>query len=125
MATVQVIEDGPRNYIIKVDGAGGDTLATLVNVSTLDPPCTKLRLLKLWYNFDPAGTAELFWEATSNVSILNVFGSNDADMNFYRFGGIPNNAGAGVTGNVLLTTKATTPFSMVLHFLKSDPVREA
>ena len=125
MANIQVIDDGPRNYIIKVDGAGGDTLATIVDVSTLDPPCTRVRLLKLWYNFDPAGTAELFWDATTDVSILNVFGSNDADMDFSCFGGIPNNAGAGVTGDVLLTTKAATPFSLVLHFLKSDPVREA
>lgn len=122
MATVQVIEEGPRNYIIHVNGAGGDTLANIVDVSALNPPCTRVRLLKLLYNFDPAGTAELFWDATTDVSIMNVFGGNDADMCFEDFGGIPNNAGVGVTGDVLLTTKATTPYSMVLHFVKSDPI---
>jgi hypothetical protein len=119
--TTQVIEDGFRNYIIKVDGPGSDVLATLVDVSTLNPPCSRVRLYKMTYSFDPAGTAELFWDATTDVTILNVFGSNDADMCFSDFGGIPNNAGAGVTGDVLLTTSAHA-FSMILHFVKSDPV---
>lgn len=120
--TIQLIEEGPRNYIIKVNGPGGDAKALIVDVSTLNPPCTRVRLKKLQYNFDPAGTAELFWDAATPASIMNVFGGNDADMCFEEFGGIPNNAGAGVTGDVTLDTKATTPYSMVLHFVKSDPV---
>lgn len=119
MATVQVIEEGFRNYVIKVDGAGSDTLAKIVDVATLNPSCGKVRLAKIVYQLDPAGTAELFWEASSNVTLLNVFGSNDADMCFEYTAGLPNNAGAGVTGNVLLTTSAH-PYSMVMHFIKSN-----
>jgi hypothetical protein len=65
---------------------------------------------------------QLLWDATTDVTLLNLSGSNDADMCFEAFGGIPNNAGAGVTGDVLLTTAATTPYTLVMHFVKSDPV---
>jgi len=118
---IQVIEDGFRNYIIKVDGAGSDALTNIVDVSTLDPPCASVRLYKLTYSLAPAGTADLFWDATTDVSLIHLYGGNDADMCFTDFGGIPNNAGVGVTGDVLLTTSAN-PYSMILHFVKSNPV---
>lgn len=120
-AVVQTINDGPRNLIIKVDGAGSDTKTKIVDVSTLSPACTKLSLNKVTYSLAPTGTAELFWNATTDVSALKLFGSSDSDMDFCYFGGIPNNAGAGVTGDVLLTTSANA-FTLVLWFNKSDPV---
>lgn len=122
MATVQVLEDGPRNLVIKVDGAGSDSLTKIVDVATLSQiypstPCTKVKLLRLWFQLASAGTADLFWEATANLAMLHLFGSNDADMDFRDFMGLPNNAGAGKTGNVLLTTSANA-YSLVLHFRK-------
>lgn len=122
MATVQVLEDGPRNLIIKVDGAGTDSLVKIVDVATLSQvgpsqACTSVQLLKVWLQLAPAGTADLFWEATANLALLHLYGGNDADMDFSCFMGLPNNAGAGKTGNVLLTTSANT-YSMVLHFKK-------
>lgn len=120
--TVQVIEEGFRNYIIKVDGSGTDTAALLVNVSTLNPPCSRVRLKKITYSLDPAASLQLLWDATTDVPLLNVFGSNDADMCFEDTAGIPNNAGAGVTGNVLLTTPAaqTSAYTLYLSFIKSN-----
>lgn len=120
--TKQVIEEGPRNYILKVDGTAAEAASLLVDVSTLNPPCTRLRLLQITYSMDPAATMQLLWDATTATTLLNLSGSNDADMCFEDFGGIPNNAGTGVTGDILLTTIATTPYTLVLHFAKSDPV---
>lgn len=120
--TTQVIEDGFRNYIIKVDGTAAETGSLLVDVSTLDPPCTRVRLLKITYSLDPTAIMNLLWDATIDVNLLTIFGSNDADMCFESTAGIPNNAGAGVTGDVLLTTASTTPYTLYLHFVKSDPI---
>jgi len=120
--STQVIEDGFRNYIIKVDGAVAEAASLLVDVSMLDPPCTRVRLKKLTYSLDPAATMQLLWDATTDVVLLNLSGSNDADMCFESTAGIPNNAGTGVTGDVLLTTAATTPYTLYLEFIKSDPV---
>ena len=123
--TTQVIEDGFRNYIIKVDGTAAETAALLVDVSSLDPPCTRIRLRKVTYSLDPGAVMQLLWDATTDVNLLTLYGSNDADMCFESTSGIPNNAGAGVTGDVLLTTASTTPYTLYLEFIKSDPVREA
>jgi hypothetical protein len=65
---------------------------------------------------------QLLWDATAPTILLNLSGSNDADMCFESTDGIPNNAGAGVTGDVLLTTAATTPYTLYISFVKSDPV---
>lgn len=120
--TTQVIEDGFRNYIIKVDGTVAETAALLVDVSTLDPPCTRVRLRKISYNLASDALMTLLWDATSPVTLLNLNGSNDADMCFDSTSGIPNNAGTGVTGDVLLTTASTTPYTLYLEFIKSDPI---
>lgn len=128
MATVQVIEDGFRNCIIKVDGTGAETNALILDVSTLDPPCTRVRLKDITYNLANSGSSnmQLLWDANTPVVLFNLYGSNDADMHFSDTAGIPNNAGAGVTGDVLLNGgAASTAYSMYIHFLKSDPVREA
>lgn len=120
--TVQPIEDGFRNYIIKVDGAGGDTVTTLVNPTLLDPPCTRVRLKKVTYSLAPAGDLQLLWDATTDIPIVNLFGGSDSKMNFCPTAGIPNNAGVGVTGNVNLSATATTAYTLYLEFIKSDPI---
>lgn len=125
MATVQTIEDGYRNLIIKVDGTGAEANTKIVTVSTLNIPCTRLRLKDITYNLANSGSSnmELLWDATTPVVIFNLYGSNDADMQFYDTASIPNNAGAGVTGDVLLNGgAASTAYSMYIHFIKSDPV---
>lgn len=128
MATVQTILDGPRNVIIKVDGLGPESDAKILTVSNLSPPCTRVRLYRITYNLEDSGTAtdfQLLWDATTPLLLINLYGGNDADMDFSSFGGLPNNAGAGVTGDVLLDGGlSNAPYSMVLHFIKSDPTFE-
>jgi hypothetical protein len=120
MATVQKIVDGPNILIIKVDGAGSDSLVKIVDVATLVPTCAKVRLAEIVFQLAPAGTADLFWEASANLALLHMYGGNDCDMCFESSGGLPNNAGSGVTGNVLITTSANA-YSMVMKFYKSKP----
>jgi len=119
MATTKIIEEGYRNVLLLVSGPGGDTLAKILDVATLNPPCSKVRLKEITYSLAPAGTADLYWEATTNALIFNLFGGADSEISFPTF--LPNTAGIGVTGNVLLTTSAN-PYSLYLHFVKSDPV---
>lgn len=124
-AVIQVIEDGFRNYIIKVQGSTDDTIATIVDVSALDPPCTRVRLRKISYNLASDSSLVLAWDATTDVTLLTLHGSNDADMCFEATAGIPNDAGAGVTGDVVLTggdASAGTPYTLYAEFIKSDPI---
>ncbi|HEY9662411.1 MAG TPA: hypothetical protein V6C65_28480 [Allocoleopsis sp.] len=120
MATVQIINDGPRNLVIKVDGTGAETNTKIVDVTTLNPPCTTLSLASIVYSLAPAAAMQLLWEATADVVAWNLFGSGGVVAPFMLTSGIPNNAGAGVTGNVLLSGgAASTNYSIYLEFLKN------
>lgn len=120
MATVQIINDGPRNFVIKVDGTGAETNTKIVDVTTLNPPCTTLSLASIVYSLAPAAAMQLLWEATADVVAWNLFGSGGVVAPFMLTSGIPNNAGAGVTGNVLLSGgAASTNYSIYLEFLKN------
>lgn len=122
MATVQVIQEGYRNLVIRVTGTGAETNANIVDVSALNPPCTRVRLKKITYSLDAASSMDLLWDATSPDTLLNLFGSNDADMCFEDTAGIPNSEAAGATGDVLINTASTTPYTLYINFIKSDPI---
>lgn len=122
MATVQVLEDNHRNYIIKVTGAAAEADALLVDVSTLSPPCLGVRLDQVMYDISPSSTVELLWDATANVSIGTFSEGPGQTLCFKKFGGIHNNAGAGITGDVLVTKVGTSAYFMVLWFAKQDPI---
>ena len=120
MATIQVIEQGFHNYIIKVDGLGGDTNVVVVDPALLTPKCTRVRLMKIIFEVNSGALAELFWDATTPVSIVKGIPNNDNMLEFYDFGGIPNNGGAGVTGKITLTTTAANPYTIFIYCRKMD-----
>ena len=108
---MQIIEQGPRNLVVKFDGAGPHT----VDVSALEPPCEELRIMKITYDNAGEGEATLEWDATAEVLAWKANGHSDTHC-FNHFGGLVNNAGAGVTGDVIYTGAAYT--SMVVCFKK-------
>lgn len=122
---IQTILDNAKNLVIKVTGSGAGT-TTIVDASALNPSCTRLNLLRAAGNFGASTSGTLLWDATTDVTIitLNEFSNHDA-WDFCYFGGIPNNGGAGVTGDVNLTITGTGVYTLVLTFSKQDPVREA
>ena len=121
---VQTINDGDRNLVIKVhidgDGSGEETATNIVDISTLSGSPTSLRLLSILSGF-VGFSAELLWDATADVHLFEI-PDYELDMCFKHFGGIPNNAGAGVTGDVLITTTGLglgDTGHAVLHFIKT------
>lgn len=119
MANIQILEQGPRNLVLKVDGTGGDTAQLIADVSALSPPCEELRLMRATYDVDgTAGLVSILWDATADVTALTMSTGSGQTMCFKKIGGLINNAGAGKTGDVLLTSTATTNFTVVLHFRK-------
>ncbi len=62
----------------------------------------------------------LLWGANTNVRIVDLRG--DGHMNLSEFGGLKNNAGIGVTGNILLTTAGhvvNSSYTIILKMRKS------
>jgi hypothetical protein len=110
--TTQIIQDGARQAIIKVNTAVGNTdvvTSTMVDVSTLsaDPvsrrACTGVVLAKLVYVGVGVGV-KLEWDATANTLIFDLPVNWTEEYDFSDFTGIPNNSGAGKTGDIVATT---------------------
>ena len=121
--TSQVLVDGPRNYVIKIAGTTSDASALLVDVSTLNPPCEKVRLDQISYDIGVGCIVSLLWDATADVTAITLSEGPGQTMCFKNIGGIQNDAGAGVTGDVLLTSTvaASQSYTLVLWFVKKTP----
>lgn len=102
--TSQMLVDGPRRVVIKLTNASdgtGESAVLKVDVSTLVGAPDRVRINRIHYNTNGM-SARLLWDATTDVTICELAGSGTLD--FTEFGGLSNNAGAGVTGDILLTT---------------------
>lgn len=124
----QLIEDGPRNAVVKLTGildtsnlalTDAVQVSGLVGNGILAHP-TKVRIDHIDYAIQDQIDVILFWEATTNMPILPLAGRGR--MNFGDFTGLPNNGGAGMTGNILIETlgwtSATQIFTLVLNLIK-------
>lgn len=105
----QILVDGERNVVVSVDGAFTLNLSTLLNSPQ------RLTLERLWYDTGAVTDATISWQATVNELAWKCTGTHELD--FTGFGGLVNNAGAGVTGNVIFA--GTGVFSIVAQFKKS------
>lgn len=122
--TKQVLVDGSRNTTVKlhlVSGAATDvTNQSLLDISTLvDEPA----IVKIVYIESGSSDMDidLHWDATVNVDIMTLPVGEDI-YDATRFGGYINNAGAGVTGDILFSTRgaaADSEATIVLDLKKS------
>lgn len=104
--TSQTINDGPRNVVMKFNIVGTAvelTDALLVDVSTLSETPDNVKIMGIQSALEGFG-AELIWDATANVSILDIPSGQDFDQCYRKFGGLVNNSGAGKTGDILIST---------------------
>ena len=102
-----ILHDSRNRTIVKHVINGTNTTESILDVSDLSyylGAGDLVSLAAISWSVD-AGT-QILWDASTNVIALHLHGSG-------RYGGsdgmpaIPNNAGSGVTGDVLLTTDAS------------------
>lgn len=119
----QVLLDDRQRYVIKVDGTSTDAAALLVDVSALLVPCNAVALESIIYDVLVGCAVELLWDATTDVSLFKMHGLSD---DFCFDPPLPNNAGAGKTGDVMLTTTGTTvSYCFIASFKKRDLLQKA
>ena len=113
VTTIQTLVDGQKNVVIKVDGlldTSDVALATLLDPATLSAvlengqKATKLRIDKIVYDVEDTLAVNLFWDATADVSIWHLVGRGKLEFD-KKYGGLQNNAGAGITGKILYSTQ--------------------
>ena len=126
--TTQIIQDGERNCIMKftnVSDGTGESAVVKVDVSALQSnpsgiACSEVRLVRVSHAI-VGMSVQMFFNASTNVLLMELAESSNGHMDFQDFGGIPNNAGSGKDGDILFTTKGHTSgdtYSIILEMLK-------
>lgn len=126
--TSQTIIDGERNCVMKftnVSDGTGESAVAKVDVSALASnaagvACSEVRVLRVSHAI-VGMSVQLFLNATSNVLLVELAESSNGHMDFKDFGGLPNNAGSGKTGDILFTTKGHSSgdtYSITLEMVK-------
>ena len=126
--TVQILEEGPRNAVIKVTGVldtSDVAVTTLLAMATIDQTNTgktptAVRIDDIDYSISGQLTVGLDWHATTNVTAVTLAGSQR--MLTERYGGIQNNAGSGKDGAIDIWTKGyasgTQTFTLIIKLVK-------
>jgi hypothetical protein len=125
----QTLFDGERMAIMKFtnlsDGTGENKVLK-VDVSTLTPSnsgkaCDGVTITKV-YGVTHGMEVQIYWDATTDVFCWAVPQSSNYCMDFTNIGGLTNNAGTGVTGDVLFSTADASAgdfYTVVLEMVKS------
>lgn len=106
--TTQVLEDGTRNTCIKInikgDGASGElTKAIIFDASAYKTGSVDNKLMRVDFCLN-GFSAELFWDADTDVALISLDQDISEDMHYYHCGGLINNGSTGRTGDILITT---------------------
>ena len=112
VVATQTIQDGARKAIFRftnVSDGSGEAAVKKIDVSALtaDPvsgaSCSKVTIEKIWYTTIGMGV-KIFFDASTDVLAWQLNADYAETLDFSEFNGIPNNAGSGVTGDIMFTT---------------------
>jgi hypothetical protein len=106
--TITKLVDGQRNAVLHVyvasDGAAGELSdQVVVDASSLSGAPTKLTIERICWAFQ-GFSGRLEFDATADSPAAVLFDGDNGCLDFSSFGGLPDPAGAGSTGDILLTT---------------------
>lgn len=122
VTSTQIIIDGPRNVVVKAMGTLDTSDVTglvIINAAALLLVPPKLKIMKINYTISDGMNVRLDWDATTDVPAITLSGQDH--IKFDKFGGLVNNAGAGRTGNILLSTlgwSGVKTYSLTLEMRK-------
>ncbi|QGH72189.1 MAG: hypothetical protein [Caudovirales sp. ctOwN3] len=127
--TSQVLLDGDRLYIAKftnISDGSGESAVLKIDVSSLavdsnGHACNGVKINKIWAQ--TYGMAvDILWDADTDVIADTVPADVMYKMCFSDFGGIPNNAGTGKTGDVMFSTVGASSgdrYTIILECIKT------
>lgn len=123
--TSHTLIDGDRNLVMLFTGlldTSNESRVVKVDVSTFVPAATKVKINKIQWIVSSQLTVILDWDATTPVRFLTLVGYDELCAK--DFGGLQNNAGAGITGDIYLTTvgwaSGSQAYSIILEMVKTS-----
>jgi len=125
----QTLLDGERLFIGKftnISDGTGETAVVKINPSTLSVnaygrACNGVKINKIWATTHGM-EVRILWDATTDVFAWMIPQNTNYLMDFSSFGGLQNNGGTGVNGNVLFTTldmSAGDMYTIVIECIKT------
>lgn len=109
VTTVQTLIDGQRNLVMLLTGVldtSNEAKTVKVDVSALGIPADEVVVDEIEYSISGSLKVLLNWDATTDVTFAALSGQGEICAK--DCGGIKNNAGAGKTGDIELSTQGWT-----------------
>ena len=120
MAVVlQTLVDSDFEHVVKITTTCTNSAATVVDASGLAGHDSGPKLSIVACQWSVGSQTDLLFDATSNVVALSLNG-NGAYNTSQSLPTIKNNAGSGVTGDVLLTNSSASVGFIILKLKKTD-----
>jgi hypothetical protein len=125
----QTLFDGERVAIMKftnISDGTGENKVLKVDVSALNPSaaggaCDGVTITKIHASTHGLEVL-MYWDATTDVVIQTIPQNTTYTLDYEKFGGLTNNAGAGKNGDILFSTSdasAGDEYTIVLEMVKS------
>ena len=119
MAVVlQEIVDSDFEYFVKITTTGTNSAASVFDASDAEGASTDPRTSITGVAWSVAAQTDILWDATSNVVALSLSGNGSYNAGGQAMPAIPNNAGSGVTGDVLITNGSASVGTIIIKFKK-------
>tara|TARA_R100000742_G_C4271158_1_gene90016 strand:+ start:964 stop:1368 length:405 start_codon:yes stop_codon:yes gene_type:complete len=126
--TSQTLIDGPQTAVMKftnVSDGTGESAVKKVDVSALSNSasglaCTGVVIEKMWWQCIGM-KVKLLFDATTDAFCIELGENQSGHHDYTSFGGLTNNAGSGVTGDIMFTTVGHTSadtYTIILYMRK-------
>ena len=124
----QTILDGPTHAVMKftnISDGTGESAVTKVDVSSLQSgwrgqTCTGAVIERIWWQCIGMKVQILF-DASTDVMAIELGENQSGNHDYTIFGGLINNAGSGVTGDINFTTvghSSADTYTIILYMRK-------
>ena len=112
------LKDTDYETVVKVTTTGTNTNASIVDASALEGAESDPRLAIVACQWTTGNQTNILFDASSNVVALSLNGNGTYNVGSQQMPSIPNNAGGGVTGDILLTNSSASVGTIWLKLRK-------
>jgi hypothetical protein len=117
---VQTLRDSDFETVIKVTTSSTNSAASILDASALTGASTDPRLSIVACSWSVGSQTDILFDATSDVVALSLNGSGAFNASAVGFPAIANNAGSGISGDILLTNGSASVGFIILKFRKTS-----
>ena len=112
------LKDTDYETVVKVTTTGTNTNASIVDASALEGAESDPRLAIVACQWTTGSQTNILFDASSNVVALSLNGNGTYNVGSQQMPSILNNAGGGITGDILLTNSSASVGTIWLKLRK-------